>query len=290
MTRKKEFIGLWAVVLAVVFLFMGCDEFTKFLGGGEEPENGGGNPLVLKAEAPVAVPGAGSAWTMAQNVVLSTATVGVDIYYTLDETDPAENGTKYDDVPVTVSPGETLMAVAVKADWTASEVTAVAYEDATAFVFDLETGSITGYTGNVKNLVIPGTINGTLVAAIENNAFKEKKTFTSVTIPDGVITIGTSAFENNLLTGVTIGNSVETIKEKAFHTNNSLTDVTIPGSVTSIEDSAFMNTTLISVTMPANINSVVNAFPSGLTDVYNIGKAAGTYTRPNTGSDAWAKQ
>jgi hypothetical protein len=38
MIMKKQFIGLWAVVLAVVFLFAGCDAIAKLLlGGDEEP-------------------------------------------------------------------------------------------------------------------------------------------------------------------------------------------------------------------------------------------------------------
>ena len=146
------------------------------------------------------------------------------------------------------------------------------------------------------------------VTEIDSYAFSGNP-LTSVTIPDSVTTIGNRAFSGNQLTDVTIGNSVTTIGEWAFGNNrltsvtipnsvtylsgfssNQLTSVTIPNSVTSIGDHAFSSNQLTSVTIGANVTLDSGPFPSGFEDAYtNAGKAAGTYTRPNTSSTTWTK-
>ena len=55
---------------------------------------------------------------------------------------------------------------------------------------------ITGYAGSEKNLTIPAEIDSKSVIKIENNAFKDNKNLTSVTISEGIEDIGESAFEN----------------------------------------------------------------------------------------------
>lgn len=52
---------------------------------------------------------------------------------------------------------------------------------------------ITGYTGDVENVVIPSTISGLRVAVIGEEAFNGKK-IRSVVIPDTVTEIGDKAF------------------------------------------------------------------------------------------------
>jgi hypothetical protein len=100
----------------------------------------------------------------------------------------------------------------------------------------------------------------------------------------------------NQLTSVTIGNSVTSIGDDAF-SHNQLTSVIIPNSVTSIGKSAFTNNQLASVTIGAGVtldDEAFNDFPyttaSGFVAAYNnAGKAAGTYTRPNTASKVWTR-
>ena len=55
---------------------------------------------------------------------------------------------------------------------------------------------ITGYDGAEAKLTIPNQIDSKSVIKIENNAFKDNKNLTSVTISEGIEDVGESAFEN----------------------------------------------------------------------------------------------
>ena len=55
---------------------------------------------------------------------------------------------------------------------------------------------ITGYDGAEAKLTIPTEIDSKSVIKIENNAFKDNKNLTSVTISEGIEDVGESAFEN----------------------------------------------------------------------------------------------
>ena len=55
---------------------------------------------------------------------------------------------------------------------------------------------ITGYNGAETKLTIPAQIDSKSVIKIENNAFKDNKNLTSVTISEGIEDVGESAFEN----------------------------------------------------------------------------------------------
>ena len=104
-------------------------------------------------------------------------------------------------------------------------------------------GTYTVSGGNVKYLsgiVIPETYKGGVVVAIEDNAFYNSKSITSVIIGDSVTSIGSSAFSLcELLESVIIGDSVTIIGEGAFSGCYALTSVTIGKSVTIIDWNAF---------------------------------------------------
>jgi hypothetical protein len=151
---------------------------------------------------------------------------------------------------------------------------------------------ITKYVGDKWEVGIPSKIRNLPVTHIGSSAFSGKNLI-KVTIPNSVITIGDYTFPNNQLTSVT------TIGDGAFQSNQ-LTSVTIPDSVTNILGGAFGHNQLTSVTIGANVD-VRDAFIGydrdffmvsiGFKEVYDRnGKAAGTYTRPNTGSTTWTKQ
>jgi hypothetical protein len=128
------------------------------------------------------------------------------------------------------------------------------------------------------------------VTSIGRSAFAENR-LTSVIIPNGVTTIGEWAFYKNHLTSVTIPDSVTSIGEYAFHENR-LTSVIIPDSVTSIGQAVFSENQLTSITIGANvrIGGKTSAMDLHFDRLYNSnGKLAGTYTRPNAGSNTWTR-
>ncbi|GHT80404.1 hypothetical protein FACS1894130_11570 [Spirochaetia bacterium] len=95
--------------------------------------------------------------------------------------------------------------------------------------FQFRNGTITGYSGTGKEIVIPATIGGKPVTSIQGGVFRNKQLI-RVTIPNGVTSIGRQAFDNNQLTSVTIPNSVKEINLDAF-SGNQLTSVTLPDNV-----------------------------------------------------------
>jgi cytohesin len=132
--------------------------------------------------------------------------------------------------------------------------------------------NITGYTGSVGVVNIPGTINALPVGNICRGAFKNLTNLTCVTIPGSVTSIEYAAFYGcSGLTNVTIGTNVTNIGGLAFEACQSLTNVMIPSSVRIIGISAFSRcTNLANVTIPEGVVSVGDlAFMdcSGLTSV-----------------------
>lgn len=138
-------------------------------------------------------------------------------------------------------------------------------------------------SNQLTSLVIGNSVETIGSSAFANNLL------TNVIIPDSVADIA-SAFTNNQLTNVTIGSSVRRIGVGAFDANN-LTSIVIPNNVRTIETSAFVMNPLTSITIGANVHLWNNAFVPGFDATYNNGgRLAGTYTRPNTGSNVWTRQ
>lgn len=98
------------------------------------------------------------------------------------------------------------------------------------------------YTGSV---IIPEQVTYDsityLVTAIGDEAFKDSRELTSVSMPKSVLTIGDEAFDDCLyLTSVSIGISVISIGNYAFSTCINLKTVNIPNTVTHIGNYAFV--------------------------------------------------
>ena len=143
--------------------------------------------------------------------------------------------------------------------------------------------TITGYSGKVKDLVIPTTLHGLTVTHIGKYAFANNQ-LTSVIIPDSVIVIGqgafggnwylksitisdsvlcieSGAFENNNAEKVILGNNLQVIRQNAFKGNSNLSEIKIPDSVMSIERGVFENCNIQKVSLGNNLQIIgQNAF------------------------------
>jgi uncharacterized repeat protein (TIGR02543 family) len=132
-------------------------------------------------------------------------------------------------------------------------------------------------------VVIPNTvaIDGAdyTVTSIGYGAFNQKG-LTSVTLPDGLVTIENSAFFDNALTSIAIPDGVVDIEVFAFY-QSQLTSVSLPNSVVTIGEGAFAINQLTSLEVPPNVTTVgLGAFHSNhaLTQVLFTGPAPTTIT------------
>ncbi len=103
---------------------------------------------------------------------------------------------------------------------------------------------VIGSTKRSGDLIIPASVTYNdveySVTSIDDGAFEQYRSLTSVTIANSVTVIGYRSFWGCTgLTSVTLGNNVTWIGSAAFQACNSLTSITIPSSVTYIGGGAF---------------------------------------------------
>ncbi len=120
--------------------------------------------------------------------------------------------------------------------------------------FEFSNGKITKYIGNETDIVIPETIRGEKVTAIEDSAFKNKN-LTSVKIPKTVESIGMQAFAKNNLTSIELPESLKSMGNIAFM-GNKLTSVRIPKNLTIIPSSAFSKNEISSVVISEGVTEI----------------------------------
>ena len=149
------------------------------------------------------------------------------------------------------------------------------YYTAGDYTFYLDNGNcvISGYSGSEKDLIIPSTIAGRTVVAIDKvgisysiGVFEGHKEITSVTIPDTIQAIGERAFYGcSSLTDLDLGNGVKTLGNYCFKDCDSLTSIHIPLSLTSSDSSsgsAFTNCdSLKTVTFESGAVKIPALFP-----------------------------
>lgn len=100
--------------------------------------------------------------------------------------------------------------------------------------------SITAYTGGACELVLPDTLGGYPVTSIGVCAFRDCRSLTSVTIPDGVARIGSRAFKNCVsLAQIHIPDSVTRIDTHAFYGCASLKQIRLHDNLSGINILAF---------------------------------------------------
>ena len=100
------------------------------------------------------------------------------------------------------------------------------------FVYDVNGDSvtITRYTGDAEELIIPNTIEGKPVTEIGERALEGQPDIVSVEIPSGVTKIGYHAFTSDRgLETITIAATVTEIDEGAFHECTALNAINFEG-------------------------------------------------------------
>lgn len=147
---------------------------------------------------------------------------------------------------------------------------------------------LVGYNGIETELTLPDKFNGKNYAINQRALYN--KSFTSIIIPDCVISIGDYAFsECGVLTSVIIGNGVTSIGDNAFASCYSLTTVIIGNNVTILGNYVFSDcNSLTSITIPEGVTVIGDyAFaqcssltkiiiPNGVMSVYIQNKACGS--------------
>lgn len=113
--------------------------------------------------------------------------------------------------------------------------------------------TLVDYNGLGGDITIPDD-----VIKIEEEAFQDCETITSVIIPDSVKTIGDNAFENcTSLKSAVIGTKLTRLSYELFKGCTALESVTIFNNITKIEDSVFEDcTSLKSITIPGSVKDI----------------------------------
>ena len=100
------------------------------------------------------------------------------------------------------------------------------------------------------------------ITDIPRGIFSGYKGITSITIPEGVVSIGDNAFENSTITTVNIPSSLKRIGMRAFSYCSNLKTIQLPSELESIGSRAFSHCgALTSIVIPNSVNNIGdNAF------------------------------
>ena len=140
-------------------------------------------------------------------------------------------------------------------------------------LFNYEGYALTGLgTCTDNDIIIPEYYNGLPVTRINDNAFYECDSLTSIIISDSVTSIGYESFFGcDSLTTVVIGNSLTEISSCAFQECRALTSINIPNTVTYIGESSFQDcSSLTSIVIPEGVTYIGNNQYSGCSSLTNI--------------------
>lgn len=137
------------------------------------------------------------------------------------------------------------------------------------------------YSGSAKDIIIPDSLNGTIITNIGQNAFRDTGLI-AISFQKGskIKQIHARAFLNNDLSSIVFPDTLERIDLLSFKDNN-LTEITLPPSLKKIEQKAFEgNKDLNKITMGADSVEIGTLALGEHTDefkaAYNVG-GVGTY-------------
>lgn len=123
------------------------------------------------------------------------------------------------------------------------------------FLFEPSTGTILGYVGLRKNIIIPSEIDGVVVEHIGDNAFYGGKQITDVVFPSSVKTIGAGSFREQDLTSLFLPDTIQSIGVDAFRSSN-LVSVILPTNLTILDERVFYNTFITSIELPSTLKEI----------------------------------
>lgn len=138
------------------------------------------------------------------------------------------------------------------------------------FEVDIETGKITGYTGDAQNVIVPEYISvhgvGVRIIGFEADVFQNNKNLYALTLPDSVTEIPVNAFKGcEKLHSVYCG-GVNKIGDNAFKDCTALRIFTLDNTITDLGNNAFENAGYIYV-KAANSKVAEAAFVSGAKEI-----------------------
>lgn len=98
-----------------------------------------------------------------------------------------------------------------------------------------DTATVTGYKGTATIIAIPSALNGHIVTAIADKAFRDSKVITEITLPDTVTAIGDAAFQGcSVLSKITLPATLQTVGDAAFSDCSSLKELDLAGATVGI--------------------------------------------------------
>ncbi len=114
--------------------------------------------------------------------------------------------------------------------------------------------SITGYLGTLTDIIIPEEIEGINVVDIKSVAFRGGQ-YTSITLPETLLSIGYAAFSDNNISNLIIPDSVVNIDHSAFR-NNSINTLQLGENLDFLGYAAFHNNSIENIIIPSSVLSV----------------------------------
>ncbi len=204
---------------------------------------------------------------------ISCDTTGADIYYTLDSSIPTpENGIRYTE-PITVSATTRVRAIAVKEGCMDSLLAECVYSVGGLDVpspYTVQNGVLTAYSGVLRRLTVPETINGQTVTAIGENAFAANPYLQQVTLPDTVTHIAANAFADcTVLTQINAA-GVTTLGDAVFSGCTALKSLSFAQQLTQIGVRTFADCTALQNLHCEQLTAVPEAAFMGCTALQSL--------------------